>query len=264
MNLQSNTQMMPARGIERGREMRKILTTFMGASYAMMAHGIEMPENEANSEISAEISAEISSAHQQESLEQPSDHIQQLMATPEGAESLVMFKNICHHLIPVQLNANVHVLDAYVFGADGKLPSLLKVGRFCGVDKGDLSWDEIKEELSMLFPGELNDVITTYEGVDIKKEQLNGYIDKHFSNFPIELNHFFSAGHARCEEMRELWSRTITLTQILATDERTPIDLLAQAIAENYLTQGGCIQGRINRTFVRYASLLGLAGLGDL
>lgn len=173
------------------------------------------------------------------------------------------FKAISGHVLKIPNNHDVHILDDYVFGGQSQIVNLLTVGKHLTIDTGDFTWTKIQEELLKMLPKADEDIISDYEQTKITVGMLKGHIATYFTNLPNELAGFFSMNPIRCDQVRELWSRVISLTTTLDLYDPAFLAILAQCISENYLTQGGCIQGRINRIFLRYVSLLGAAGINE-
>jgi hypothetical protein len=194
----------------------------------------------------------------------PYERIQVALASTPVAQ-LTDFKTISQFLRGIAQHQDVHILDNFVFGAPGNIGTLLDIGRQLNLDNPGLTWPEIQTQIGVLvshLPVAQGNV-THYEGAPITAPQLAGYIQTYFSNLPNELNGFFR-GSFRCDQVRELWSRLVGLATLLHPTCPHVLPLVAQTIAENYMTQGGCVQGQVNRSFVLYTSLLGSAGLDSL
>lgn len=197
--------------------------------------------------------------------------------SPETIALCKKFVDIYKHIETISNDTDVHQLDNYIFGPTGIMSDLLKIGQILQLDNDGLSWLEIKENLIAFYPQTTEDLITTY--IEEKKENdqiqeichpitrtsLLGQINHHFDTIPTELAALFTENPARIDEFRQLCSRMFTLTLAFqnAGHDQCKI-LLAQSLAENYITQGGCLQGRINRIAIRYISLLGATGLRSL
>lgn len=180
-----------------------------------------------------------------------------LKQNPELKEK---FKGIHAHLQTIAQHADVHVLDDYVFGAQKTIMPLLEIGRFYELgDKGDLTLSQVGIAMAE-FVNANQDFFTNYKYEDqtIGKDRVVAIIQSHFNAMDGEILPI-------CTEARELWSRAWTLSQVLFNqhDDFSVIKTLFDEVIEGHLTNGGCIQGRINRGFVGYVSLLGQAGVGS-
>lgn len=196
------------------------------------------------------------------------DHVDRIISAVSQNPDILQefsrnYKGISGHVQTIPNNHDVHILDDYVFGSQSQIVNLLGVGRHLAIDNGNLSWAEIQENLLKMLPKSDANWLSDYEGQKITAGLLRGHIATYFGNLPNEIAGFFGGGNARCDQVRELWSRTISLTATLDQYDPTIFPILAQCISENYLTKGGCIQGRINRIFLRYVALLGAAGIND-
>jgi len=174
----------------------------------------------------------------------------------------------------------VHRLDNFVFGTGGGITQLLTIKRHLKLDNGSLTWEEIQQGIKDLLQLKKDDdVICLYgeEGREtiVTPKLVRGYMPAYFNppyfnTIAAELTSFFRIGDAypfpiRCEEVRELWSRVVTLAASLhKSGHFSVLDFLCNNIVENYLTGGYCLQGRINRTFLNYVTLLGSIQLRDI
>lgn len=207
-----------------------------------------------------------------------SAHIWEVMSgTPEASALAHKFVDISSHLEVIRNDTDVHQLDAYIFGPSGIMPDLLKLGQLLQFDQDNLSWAEIKAKLFSFYPESNGEFITEYIGEKVEnghvvedrhvigRTSLFAQINTYFDSLPQELATTFKENQPRIDEFRQLWSRTLTLTESfkMAGDVHC-LPLLAQCIAENYITNGGCLQGRINRVVIRYVSLLGATGLRSI
>ena len=63
---------------------------------------------------------------------------------------------------------------------------------------------------------------------------------------------------ALCPESREIWSRAWSLSKSYyeQTNDFLFLKIVYDQVCENYLTGGGCIQGRITRGFIAYTTIL--------
>lgn len=150
---------------------------------------------------------------------------------------------IVAHLTGVAQNADVHTLDGHV---TANLAALHAMGDDFGVDNPNLTVADMRGYL-VSFLGEHPGFYTGYVGQAVTHEALIGYID---------------AALARASEQAptlRMYSRVISLIQRLdaeGIDNRTYLQHMFDAIAENYLTHGGCFEGVRNRIYVRYVSIM--------
>ena len=170
------------------------------------------------------------------------------------------FKEIHTYLTQIAQHSDVHVLDNYVFGSQKTITPLLEIGRFYELgDDGSLNLSQVGAAMKEFVESHA-DFFTdyTYEDQSISKDSVLGIIHAHFSNMDAEILPV-------CTEAREIWSRTWTLSQVLYNryNDLSIMKNLFDEVIEGHLTKGGCIQGRINRGFVGYVSLLGKAGVGS-
>lgn len=157
---------------------------------------------------------------------------------------------------------NVHDLDAFVTGSHLKIKTLLEIGRYINWDDGRLNWDEIKAtilEMIMGMPGNAN--LTDFDGHSITVAEFKEKVQSFFADLFLQFASPF--WDLKRELVRELCSRMVTLTNILIPSNPNIFPLLVICISENQLTQGGCADGKVNRAFMFYLTLLGCTGLGD-
>ncbi|MBM3633512.1 MAG: hypothetical protein FJX03_07425 [Alphaproteobacteria bacterium] len=157
---------------------------------------------------------------------------------------------------------NVHDLDAFVTGSHLKIKTLLEIGRYINWDDGRLNWDEIIAtilEMIMGMPGNAN--LTDFDGHSITVAEFKDKVWNFFENLSLQFASPF--WDLKRELVRELCSRMVTLTNILRPSNPNIFPLLVICISENQLTNGGCADGKVNRAFMFYLTLLGCTGLGD-
>lgn len=160
------------------------------------------------------------------------------------------------------LNLDVHFFDPYIFGPQKKILDLIKFGNFLHVDNGGLSLAQVGQEMTLFITNHPT-LFVDFKYVDklVPIEGKNGikdYVNRHFRTMDAESAKI-------CPEAKIMWSKTWSLAYNLYTleDNTNAIKIIFEQVCENYLTQGGCIQGRINRGFVGYVCLLtNCCGLG--
>ena len=133
---------------------------------------------------------------------------------------------------------------------------LLEVGRLYNVDDGNLTLAQVGQQM-VQFANDHKDFFAAYkyEGAALNSDQIIPILNAHFPDMDNEIR-------AISPEARELWSRAWTLALNLHEDgNETAIQIIFDQAIEGHLTRGGCIQGRIDRGFVGYVSLLGKAGV---
>jgi hypothetical protein len=178
-------------------------------------------------------------------------------AKGENRPTLQKFIDIFPYLKGIPQNSDVHILDNYVFGAQKKINDLLAVGRLYDVDNGDLTLAAVGQQM-VQFVNNNKDFFATfqYEETFLNSDKIIPILNSHFPNMDNEIK-------AISPEARELWSRAWTLALNLYNQgDETAIQIIFEQAVEGHLTRGGCIQGRIDRGFVGYVSLLTRAGVG--
>jgi hypothetical protein len=178
-----------------------------------------------------------------------------MLARDEGAISSVQYQALSHdqsdefrgiikgHLekfLTITNDTDVHVLDSYVASKIGQLDA---VGE--ALKLGDASLD-IDTQKTLLFTRleEYPHIFTEYNGTAVTLEQEKDFIGRVYPGLhPTDLH---------------IYSRSMTLADRIfqETGDTWPLNRIYDCIAENYLTHGGCYQGRRNRIFVVYASML--------
>lgn len=147
------------------------------------------------------------------------------------------------HLGSIPQGSDVHVLDTHIAANIGKLPA---IGNDFGIDNPNLTNEDISTYLNR-FTGTYNG----YEGKAVTSAQLQGYITTALTTAASDAT------------TRGLYSRLISIFQrleleIMPNDFQAHLKHLFDAIAENYMTRGGCFQGVRNRAYIRYISTLNI------
>ncbi len=147
---------------------------------------------------------------------------------------------------------DVHFFDSYIFGSQKKIMDLIGFGNYLQVDNSGLSLAQVGQEMNLFITNHPT-FFVGFKYIDklVTAEALKGYVNQHFNNMDGESSKI-------CPEAKIMWSKTWSLALNLYTqdDNATAIKIIYEQVCENYLTQGGCIQGRINRGFVGYVCLL--------
>jgi len=181
-----------------------------------------------------------------------------LVQKNDQAELSRKFKVISEFVQTIPLNMNVHALDEFVFGSQSQITNLLKVARHVNIDDGTLSWEQIIDRITAMLHGGPTDVLAQYEEDNITVGQFRMYVHDYFNHIRLQLPRNLRAKDVICEQVRELWSRTVSLSMIENNNDPSIFPLLVAMISENYLTEGNLsIGGKINRTFTRYVCLIG-------
>ena len=176
-----------------------------------------------------------------------------------GTERPILEKyiHIFEYLSKIAQGLDVHVLDDYVFGSHKMIDALLEVGRLYSIDKPDLTLAQVGQEM-VTFVNAHKDFFNTYkyENTALTGERVIAILNSHFSNMDAEVR-------AICPAAREVWSRAWTLALNLYNRDKdsSAIQVIFDQAVEGHLTRGGCIQGRIDRGFVGYVSLLAKSGV---
>lgn len=189
---------------------------------------------------------------------------------------ITQFKEIEQKLRNIPINADVHDLDAYIFGPEKKIETLANIGSAFNLDDPNFSFYELGNQLNDFFL-QNKKFADSYEYE--KYEKINGKEEQHLIKIPTDTMSFFLYKHfAQMDEevtthsngqiaiSRIIWSRAFSLAFNLYKYEHdyNAIKMLYDAAIEGQLSNGGCLAGRINRGFVLYVSLLGKNGLGDI
>ena len=164
------------------------------------------------------------------------------------------FSDISLYLTSVR-SIDIHVLDPYVIRAGNRSEALLTIGRQLNIDDGALTLAQVGQQMSDLVkdsPFLFEDF--RCEEKSVSSADLQSYLSQHFTAMDGEI----MAPAINCPQAREIWSRTWTLaiTYYEKTDDFLFLKLIYDKVCENYLTGGRCIEGRINRGFLGYVSLL--------
>lgn len=143
----------------------------------------------------------------------------------------------------IKQDSNVHVIDGHVAANIAKLPI---IGNAFGVDNPNLSIVAIQTYLNQFMV-----TYTGYEGQAVSNAQLQGYITNALNTA------------SRDQTTLGLYSRITSILQRLENEIREEdfhahIKHLFDAIAENYITRGGCFEGVRNRAYIRYISTLNI------
>lgn len=178
---------------------------------------------------------------------------------------LSKFKEISAYINKIQntqSDRNVHDLDAFVTGSHLKIQTLLEIGWYINCDDGRLNWDEIKATiLKMIIGMSDNAHLTDFDGHFITVTEFKEKVESFFADLFLQFASPF--WDLKRDLVRELCSRMVTLTNILRPSNPNIFPLLVICISENQLTQGGCADGKVNRAFMFYLTLLGCTGLAD-
>ena len=178
---------------------------------------------------------------------------------------LSKFKDISAYVNKIQntkSDRNVHDLDDFVTGSQFKIQTLLEIGRYINFDEGRLNWNEIKATiLEMILGKRDNHILTDFDGHSITVAEFKEKVQSFFGNLSLQFASPF--WDSKRDFVRELCSRMVTLTKILKSSNPTIFPLLVICISENQLTQGGCADGKVNRAFMLYLTLLGCTGFAD-
>lgn len=150
---------------------------------------------------------------------------------------------------------DVHYVDGYVAENVGPL---LEVGSLFKLDNPKLTLEEVGKQMKD-FMAQLPEFFGNYKyakGTVAEKPvtaaRIQEVLDLHFKNLLVS------------ENIRETWSRAWTLALKLYTEYRSTeyIEIIFDKAIEGHETQGGCVQGRIDRALIAYVTLLGKAGVG--
>jgi hypothetical protein len=174
---------------------------------------------------------------------------------------IAQFNAIDQKLRTIPNNSDVHILDAFVFGADNKIQELANIGAALDLDNSHHTLQEIGRQM-IAFVDQCPDLFAEYEyeNTKVSSEKIKEYLHLHFSQMDQEIL------AANCPNAQIIWSRAFSLVFDLFNFENdiSGIKMLYDSAIEGHLTQGGCLAGRINRGFVLYVSLLGKYGLGNI
>lgn len=201
-------------------------------------------------------------SHKLEPIEAPSfisqvNILSQQYASGPKRPVLENFMKIFSGLNRVIQNGNVHDVDGFV--ATNTVP-LLEVGRLYAFDDPKLSLNEVGEQMKG-FMNQLPDFFANYkyDKKSVTTARIKQVLDLHFKG----LDNLVS------KNVQEMWSRAWTLALKLYNETRTTehIQMIFDEAIEGHETeingqQGGCLQGRVDRGFIAYATLLGKAGVG--
>jgi len=151
-----------------------------------------------------------------------------------------LLRPIWRHLESTPQHSDVHVLDGHV---NTNFAAVLNVGMSLGVDNPDLTVEQMKQYLISN-----SGFYTNYDGTAVSPAELTGYINSALDTAGTD------------GSVREMYSRVISSIQRLEAEGVNTdgqLQLLLDALAENYLTRGGCFAGVKNRVYVRYVDILG-------
>lgn len=152
---------------------------------------------------------------------------------------------------------DVHTFDDYIFGTQKKINDLIKFGNYLQIDNPSLTLKQVGDQMSSFIDSH-SQLFSNFKYANkaISIETLKGYLTRHFDKMDEEIISI-------CPNANILWSKAWTLAlNLYDTDKNeTAIQIIFQQMCENYENEGQCIQGRINRGFVGYVSLLTLCGI---
>jgi hypothetical protein len=178
----------------------------------------------------------------------------QLFASDDSAMAQAWddFTAINQHLQSITADNDVHVLDQYVMAPGNQAEKLANFARLYGRGENHLTLAEVGQQMDFFItdnPDFFNDFKFNdfkFNVITLTVEELKGYIHKHFDHMDSEIS--------MCPHSREIWSRAWTGAQ----GSEDAIKILYDMMVESYLTQGGCIQGRINRGFKGLVGVLNI------
>lgn len=161
------------------------------------------------------------------------------------------FKPIKAHFTQLQLgkqNACVHkALDEFY---RMHLETLLNIGNMLFPENSTLNLAQIKAGLNQLLNDRADILETyTYESQQISLPEMQAYINQVYQDdMPVQL----------CSQTYNL-----AIQMLNARDDPSThgVHSLFDALVENYKTEGGCLEGRRNRQFRSFVTMLGLSGL---
>ena len=185
----------------------------------------------------------------------------ELESGTDGQKNTVSkFRDILNHLRAHEKtpNLDVHFFDNYIFGSQKKILDLIDFGNHLQVDQDGLSLAQIGLEMNQfidMHPNNFTNFIY-FTNQTVTPEVLKGHVTTHFSKMDSEIA-------VICPAAKIIWSKAWTLAKALyeQEDDVDAIHIIFEQVCENYLTHGGCIQGRINRGFVGYVTLLTKCGI---
>lgn len=181
-------------------------------------------------------------------------------STPSHQEILKIFQEIQNEIKSKQnvSNLNVHIFDAYIFGTTKRIRDLNQLGNLLEPNTKHLTLAQVGNDMKS-FLAKYPQLFTSFQyhaGQIIPATQINQYLTQHFTNMDKEVS-------TLCPESAPIWSKAWSLAKTIYDEEGdpSPVIILFDQVCESYQTQGGCIQGRINRGFIGYLSVLSSCGL---
>jgi hypothetical protein len=170
------------------------------------------------------------------------------------------FTVILQDIEKIKLNSDVHVIDNYVFGNGNNIKTLSEIGTLYNLENPKLSLAEVGTQMINFVIDKSNKYFFDnydYEKEKVDQDTLKAILTTHFNNMDNEIK-------LLCPLAQEIWSRAWTLALTLHAEnlDYAYIKIIFDQAVEGHKTRGGCIQGRINRGFVGYATLLGKTGAG--
>lgn len=181
------------------------------------------------------------------------------LGTDAEKTAVLKFREILEHLRSHQNipNLDVHFFDNYIFQKQNKIKDLIDFGNLLQVDEGGLTLAQVGQDMKQFIEAHPS-LFVNFKYIDklVPTEAIKGYLATHFAKMDTEV-----AVH--CPAAKIIWSKAWTLAKKLyeRENDETAIKIIYEQVCESYLTQGGCIQGRINRGFVGYVCLLTKCGL---
>jgi hypothetical protein len=196
---------------------------------------------------------------------------QQVAALPDFARRKQQFKDdILDPVLMIKDLADqspeaqdVHLFDDLVFQGSNQLPRILELSREIAATRGDLTFDQVQHAI-VDFIGRNPRFYTHYERTVISQDEIILYAIAALGNIERDM-----AGvreiQTQAHLVRELYSRALTLALAMHADPTLTqpnygMQRILDALTENYLTEGGCIQGRVNRVFIAYSGMLAALG----
>lgn len=193
--------------------------------------------------------------------------------------TILAYKKMMEHLKSIPDGSDVHVLDPYILATPQNMMDLFEMGSLVSMDYDSLSWSEIKDSFLLLLPLKLYveykienpapqpvtmHIVTYNEPETATTHSMEALLNLYLDNIANELTAMalkFPGNPQLPILTRQLYSRVATLLhQIKVKGDEQVVKLLAYSVAENKITGGGCLEGRIDRMFILYASLLGACG----
>lgn len=157
---------------------------------------------------------------------------------------------------------DVHLFDDLVFKGSNQLPYILQLSQGLSVSNS-LTFLQTQQSMVGFVRGNPS-FYTNYNGTTLTQDALIDCINRALST--IESDMAVVPGiQAQSNLVRELYSRAWTLALTMRVDSTLTqpnygVTRILDAMSENYLTESGCIQGRVNRVFIAYAGMLTALG----